>query len=110
MIHAFSLMICLLAGTPKSSVAEVPENLVIVTVDGLRWQELFTGVDPTLMQRRDAGVKRQADHTLMAGLWDESPAVRRSRLFSLLLGKPGAGGAALGNRLLGSRVDSKTES
>ena len=63
MLHAFSLMICLLAGTPKSSVAEVPENLVIVTVDGLRWQELFTGVDPTLMQRRDAGVKRQADHT-----------------------------------------------
>ena len=107
MVHAFSLMICLIAGTPNSSEAEVPENLVIVTVDGLRWQELFTGVDPTLMRRRDAGVKRQADHTLMAGLWDESPAVRRSRLFPYFWGSLVQEGQLWGNRLLGSRVDSK---
>ena len=100
-------MICLISGTPNSSGAEVPENLVIVTVDGLRWQELFTGADPTLMRRRDAGVKRQADHTLMAGLWDESPAVRRSRLFPYFWGSLVQEGQLWGNRLLGSRVDSK---
>ena len=84
--------------------AQVAENLVIVTVDGLRWQELFRGIDQELMGSRSAGVKRKADHQLMQRLWDTSPKIRRSRLFPYFWGQLVSEGVLLGNRDLGSEV------
>src|SRR5437879_12847575 len=33
------------------------ENIVIVTLDGLRWQELFHGADETLLDKTAGGVR-----------------------------------------------------
>jgi len=43
-----------LSVTPTT--AEVPSNVVLVTIDGLRWQEVFGGADERLISG-DAGVK-----------------------------------------------------
>ena len=33
------------------------ENIVLVTADGLRWQEVFGGIDESLMHAEKAGMK-----------------------------------------------------
>lgn len=80
------------------------DNLVIVTVDGLRWQELFRGIDQELMASRASGVKREADHALMHRLWDGDPKIRRARLFPYFWGQLAGEGVLFGNRDLGSEV------
>ena len=31
-------------------------NVVLIVTDGLRWQEVFTGADPTLLNDKDGGI------------------------------------------------------
>ena len=35
----------------------VTENVVLITIDGLRWQDLFTGADERLLNRENGGVR-----------------------------------------------------
>lgn len=51
--------VLLLTATALSA-AEKPSRVVLVTLDGLRWQELFAGADVRLMNE-DAGVKNPAE-------------------------------------------------
>jgi len=39
-----SMLIFSLSVTPDDAEAQTAENLIIVTLDGLRWQELFRGI------------------------------------------------------------------
>ena len=32
-------------------------NVILVTIDGMRWQEIFNGADPALIESRDGGVR-----------------------------------------------------
>ncbi|HET6897782.1 MAG TPA: AP protein, partial [Vicinamibacteria bacterium] len=57
------------------------ENVVLITTDGLRWQEVFSGADEALLTK-DAGV---ADpEALRAELWRDTPAARREALLPFL--------------------------
>lgn len=58
------------------------KNLILVTADGLRWQEVFSGIDPILMNREDTGMKGVDD--LRNSLWAESPEERRRLLMPFL--------------------------
>ncbi len=78
-------------------------NLVLVTADGLRWQEVFRGIDPALMEREDAHMKDAG--ALRERLWAESPAERRRKLMPFLWTTIEAEGVILGDRDQGSRVD-----
>jgi Type I phosphodiesterase / nucleotide pyrophosphatase len=78
------------------------ENLILVTADGLRWQEVFRGIDPALMTAEAAGMKDLGE--LRNKLWAESPEERRRLLFPFLWGELARRGALLGNRDTGSPV------
>ena len=41
-----------------AAAAQAPKtkNIVLVTADGLRWQEFLHGIDPTLMNEKAAGM------------------------------------------------------
>jgi len=57
------------------------ENVVLITTDGLRWQEVFAGADETLLTK-DAGV---ADpEGLRLEFWRDTPAARREALLPFL--------------------------
>jgi len=99
-----SMLIFSLSVTPDDAKAQAAENLIIVTLDGLRWQELYRGIDQELMASRAAGVKRDADHDLMKRLWDDDPKIRRARLFPYFWGQLAGEGILYGNRDLGSEV------
>jgi hypothetical protein len=32
------------------------QNVILVTTDGLRWQDVFTGADPELMNKQNGGL------------------------------------------------------
>lgn len=54
------------------------KHIVLFTSDGVRWQDLFTGIDPKLMNQKDAGM---ADvEALQKELWRPTPEARREAL------------------------------
>ena len=77
-------------------------NLVLVTADGLRWQEVFRGIDPVLMDREDAGMKSAEE--LRRSLWAESTEERRRLLMPFLWTELVPHGVLLGNGELDSAV------
>lgn len=78
------------------------ENLVVITLDGMRWQEVFGGIDSVLMKTEayNRDVKG-----LQALFWNEDAAVRRKKLFPFLWGTVAAQGQVHGNRNYGNLVD-----
>jgi hypothetical protein len=53
------------------------ENLILITLDSLRWQELFYGADSLLISHED--YVRNPDQ-LADDFWDEDYKVRRNKL------------------------------
>lgn len=53
------------------------QNVIIVTLDGYRWQELFTGADPVLVKNEKyvRGLE-----SLLRQFWDDDPIKRRKAL------------------------------
>ncbi|MGE5192370.1 MAG: alkaline phosphatase family protein [Deltaproteobacteria bacterium] len=56
------------------------ENVVLITYDGLRWQEVFSGCDETLLNREQGGGVRDVP-ALKTRFWRETPEERRAALF-----------------------------
>ncbi len=61
----------LLAAAPTKS-------LILVTCDGLRWQEVFTGIDPLLMGEKEAHMDQARG--LRDRFWRDTPQARREAL------------------------------
>ena len=55
-------------------------NVILVIADGVRWQEVFTGADPTLLNGEAGGSWTSAEE-LKAKYWDDDPVVRRASCF-----------------------------
>src|SRR5215207_5745389 len=75
------------------------ENVIVITFDGLRWQELFGGADSTLI--RD---KSFVDDTteLVKKFWAATPAERRKILLPFIWTTIAEQGQIYGNRNLQS--------
>ena len=52
----FVLLAVGLAGRAEDRPAEVARNLILITIDGMRWQEVFGGFDPLLVSDVAGGV------------------------------------------------------
>ncbi|MDZ7717200.1 MAG: alkaline phosphatase family protein [Balneolaceae bacterium] len=77
------------------------ENVILISLDGLRWQELFSGIDKKLMIHEDY-VENGED--LRQRFWDEDPAVRREKLMPYFWNTIAEEGQLYGNQELGSQV------
>jgi len=78
------------------------ERVILVTLDGLRWQEVFTGADPALIG--DTAFVEDPE-MLRQRYWDDDPAARRQKLMPFFWSVIAAQGQLHGNRALGSQVD-----
>jgi hypothetical protein len=84
--------------TPATGV----DNVLIVTFDGLRWQELFGGYDASLNTKTDGGVRRPED---LAARFDKpTPEARRETLLPFFWTVVAREGQILGDASRGSRV------
>lgn len=100
---SFSIPLLVLFITTCGIAQEVSnKKVVLITLDGVRWQELFSGADPLLI----ANTKYVSDTTdLKTRFWRDSPLERREVLFPFLWKEVSKMGQIHGNRNLGSQVD-----
>src|SRR5687768_159221 len=93
----------LLLWMPYTSKAQVPEtqNIILVTLDGLRWQEVFQGADPSIAHRKKY-VHNRGD---VRKYWHPEEDTRRKLLMPFLWSQVAIDGQLYGNRNLGNKVD-----
>lgn len=108
MIIRFSLIIlAFLVSFGKSEAqAYKTENIVFITLDGLRWQELFTGADSSLIN--DTGMI-ETPNSLLADYWSLDPIKRRELLFPFIWSTMATEGQIYGNRAFGNLVDNQNK-
>jgi hypothetical protein len=99
-LRALSIGGLLLFGA-MPALAGKTQTVVLIVSDGLRWQEVFTGADPTLLNEKDGGSwLEEAD--LKKRYWREDVDARRAALFPFLWGTVAKQGQIYGNQLKGS--------
>lgn len=76
------------------------ENVFLITTDGLRWQEVFTGAEELLLTKENGGVK-DVDG-LKRDFWRATPDERRKALMPFLWSEVAAQGQLYGNQTKGS--------
>jgi hypothetical protein len=104
MRHRLALLCAALLGAATLLRAQAPvENVVLVTIDGFRWQEVFTGMDSAIA--RNPRFNQGDSAGIFARYWSADPAERRAKLFPFLWSVVAREGQIYGNRLLGSTVD-----
>ena len=77
------------------------QNVILVIADGVRWQEVFTGADPGLLNDKEGGSWENAAE-LRQKYWHDDPLERRRRLFPFLWNTVAKEGQIFGNRARGS--------
>ena len=97
-----SSLLVLFDGAPAhAQSAPRTRNVVLIVSDGLRWQEVFTGADPTLLNEANGGIwGKEAD--LRREFWRDDPVERRRALFPFLWNTVAVHGQIFGNQALGS--------
>ena len=79
-------------------------NIVLITLDGVRIQELFTGMDPVIANASEAESGIYDANITRARYWRETPALRREALMPFFWKTLVPAGLVLGNPALGSPV------
>jgi hypothetical protein len=90
-----------LTSAQQSSRALKTRNVVLIVSDGLRWQEIFTGADPTLLNEKDGGIWDDVNR-LRRDYWRDDVSERRSALFPFLWSVVAKRGQIFGDRAKGS--------
>lgn len=79
------------------------ENIIVVTTDGLRWQELFTGMDTVLAN--DPQFNQNQKKYIYNTYWHSDPAERRKKLLPFIWSQFAGSGQLYGNRNYGNFVN-----
>ncbi len=75
-------------------------NVFLITTDGLRWQEVFSGAEEALLSKEHGGVKDVNE--LKRRFWRATPEERRQALLPFLWSEVAAKGQIYGNQTKGS--------
>ena len=78
-------------------------NVIIVTTDGLRWQELFKGMDSSLAKNRKFNQDDSA--YIFKTFWADDASERRRKLMPFTWSTLSSKGQIYGNRELGNKMD-----
>lgn len=79
------------------------QNIFLISIDGLRWNELFTGADSLLLFSDRGGVQDSA--AVARQYWRASPTDRREALMPFFWQELAPNGVVYGNRNLGSDAE-----
>lgn len=75
------LFIALLFAQVMTQPVHAADNVVLITIDGVRWQEVFSGIDAALTGNE---TYTSAQERLMAEFWHDDPAQRAQKLMPFL--------------------------
>jgi hypothetical protein len=93
-------LICAAACAQSFAQDRKTENVVIVTLDGYRWREVFTGADKKILFRE----KYVQDTSVQSRFWAKDPLKRRKILMPFLWNVIGEQGQLYGNRQLDNGI------
>jgi hypothetical protein len=88
---------CLAVLFSPAALAGKTRNVILVIGDGVRWQEVFTGADPLLLNDKAGGSWAPAAE-LKQKYWNDDPEVRRRLLFPFLWSTVAVQGQLFGNQ------------
>lgn len=101
--QVFSVFLLAYAALAIAAIAPAgkTQNVVLIVTDGLRWQEVFSGADHSLMNEEHGGI--WADPAALAKqFWRDDVTERRSALLPFLWGTVVKQGQIFGNQEAGS--------
>ncbi len=103
LVRALLLLASALLGVAQAQSAAPlkTRNVVLIVSDGLRWQEIFTGADSTLLNEKYGGIWDKAAD-LKREFWRADPNERRKALFPFLWTTVATRGQIYGNQTKGS--------
>jgi len=94
--------VCLLEG----AAAQERRNVLLITLDGARIEEMFGGLDATVLRSTLDAKQVLEDHPLFKRYWAPTPELRREKLMPFFWGTLMRDhGSIAGNRAVGSRVE-----
>jgi len=79
------------------------ENIIIITTDGLRWQEVFNGMDSVIAN--NSKFHQDDSDYIFKKYWAPREIERRKKLFPFFWNTIEANGQLFGNRVYGTKVD-----
>lgn len=82
------------------------ENVIVISFDGFRWQELFDGADDSLINNKNF---TSDSATVRKKYWAETVEEKRKKLLPFIWSTIGKEGQIHGNRLHGSQVNVKNK-
>lgn len=86
---------CLASISHAAEPAQQTENVILVTLDGLRWQEVFNGADESLLDKERGGCRDVA--AARERFWKSSAEERRATLLPFVWNTIAAHGRIFGN-------------
>ncbi len=100
-IYFTVLFSCLISASALSQQKLKTENVILITLDGFRWQEVFNGGDSSFMRQQE----HLKDPDLKKKFWREDLTERRKALLPFFWNTIATKGQLYGNRDLGSKVN-----
>jgi hypothetical protein len=77
------------------------ENIILITLDGFRWQELFEGADSSLLHSKKYNVSGYNSRSF----WHSDPNIRRTSLMPFFWNVIATHGQLYGNRNYGNQIN-----
>jgi hypothetical protein len=98
----FAVLLCLLLAVllVSHAAARKTENVFLITIDGLRWQEVFTGAEELLLTQEHGGVANT--NRLRTAFWRATTEERRAALMPFFWSVIATQGQLFGNQHKGS--------
>ncbi len=86
-----------------ASAQQQTENIIIITTDGFRWQEVFKGMDSAIAN--NAKYNQGDSEYIYKKYWSDNEKERKEKLMPFLWTTIAAKGQIFGNRTIGSNVN-----
>ena len=93
----FAFLVCYEAQAQRKT-----ENVIIITLDGFRWQEMFSGMDSLILRNEKY---TEDEKGLSREFWSTDSETRRKKLLPFLWTRIATQGQIYGNRKFGNKVD-----
>src|SRR4249919_1225081 len=87
----------------SSAFSQQAENIIIITTDGFRWQEVFKGMDSAIANNKKFNQGDSA--AIFKKYWSDDINERRKKLMPFLWSVIEKNGQIYGNREKGNKVD-----
>lgn len=102
--QAVAVLFCSLALAATATAESTDRHIVLVTLDGVRIQELFGGMDPVIANATEAESGIYEPEVIRQRYWRDSAVERRETLMPFFWKTLAPAGMVLGNQAHGSKV------